>query len=50
MMIEGLPTPCVHAGQIVDAHGSPHTPICNTTTFKLPTTADLIADLDRALQ
>ena len=45
MMNEGLSTRCVHAGEIADAHGSPHTPIYNTTTFKFPTTADL---LDRA--
>ncbi|MFA6311015.1 MAG: aminotransferase class I/II-fold pyridoxal phosphate-dependent enzyme [Sterolibacterium sp.] len=41
-MVEGLSTRCVHAGEIVDAHGSPHTPIYNTTTFKFPSTADLL--------
>ncbi|MDD5248504.1 MAG: aminotransferase class I/II-fold pyridoxal phosphate-dependent enzyme [Rhodocyclaceae bacterium] len=41
-MSEGLATRCVHAGEIDDAHGSPHTPIYNTTTFKFPSTADLL--------
>ncbi|MDZ4254892.1 MAG: aminotransferase class I/II-fold pyridoxal phosphate-dependent enzyme [Sulfuritalea sp.] len=41
-MSEGLSTRCVHAGEITDAHGSPHTPIYNTTTFKFPSTADLL--------
>jgi cystathionine gamma-synthase len=46
MMNEGLSTRCVHAGEIADAHGSPHTPIYNTTTFKFPTTADLLDVVD----
>ncbi len=41
-MNEGLSTRCVHAGEIADAHGSPHTPIYTTTTFKFACTADLI--------
>ncbi|MBI5901684.1 MAG: aminotransferase class I/II-fold pyridoxal phosphate-dependent enzyme [Rhodocyclales bacterium] len=45
-MSEGLSTRCVHAGEIADAHGSPHTPIYNTTTFKFPTTADLLDVVD----
>jgi len=46
MMSEGLSTRCVHAGEIEDAHGSPHTPIYNTTTFKFPSTADLLDVVD----
>jgi cystathionine gamma-synthase len=42
----GLSTRCVHAGEIVDAHGSPHTPIYTTTTFKFPSTADLLDVVD----
>ena len=38
----GLSTTCVHAGEIEDAHGSPHTPLYNTTTFKFATTADIV--------
>lgn len=45
-MSEGLSTRCVHAGEIADAHGSPHTPIYNTTTFKFPSTADLLDVVD----
>ncbi|WPL17429.1 Cystathionine beta-lyase [Thiorhodovibrio winogradskyi] len=32
-----LATRCVHAGELADAHGSPHTPIY-TTTFAFPST------------
>jgi len=35
-------TLCVHAGEIADAHGSPHTPIYTTTTFKFPSTAAVL--------
>lgn len=45
-MNEGLSTRCVHAGEIADAHGSPHTPIYNTTTFRFPSTADLLDVVD----
>ncbi|MFA6312916.1 MAG: PLP-dependent aspartate aminotransferase family protein [Sterolibacterium sp.] len=45
-MSEGLSTRCVHAGEIVDAHGSPHTPIYNTTTFKFSSTAALLDVVD----
>lgn len=45
-MSEGLSTRCVHDGEIADAHGSPHTPIYNTTTFKFPSTADLLDVVD----
>jgi len=37
-----LATRCVHAGEIADAHGSPHTPLYTTTTFKFPSTAALL--------
>jgi cystathionine gamma-synthase len=37
-----LATACVHAGEIVDPHGSPHTPIYTTTTFKFPSTAAIL--------
>ncbi|HMC13103.1 MAG TPA: PLP-dependent transferase, partial [Gallionellaceae bacterium] len=38
----GLSTRCVHAGEIEDANGSPHTPIYTTTTFKFTSTEDLL--------
>jgi cystathionine gamma-synthase len=41
-MSEGLSTRCVHAGEIDDSHGSPHTPLYTTTTFKFPSTAALL--------
>lgn len=41
-MQEGLSTRCVHEGELADAHGAPHTPIYNTTTFKFSSTADLL--------
>ncbi|TFG60710.1 MAG: PLP-dependent transferase [Deltaproteobacteria bacterium] len=37
-----LSTRCVHAGEMRDAEGSPHTPIYNTTTFGFRSTADLL--------
>lgn len=45
-MTEGLSTRCVHAGELADAHGSPHTPIYTTTTFKFSSTADLLDVVD----
>lgn len=42
----GLSTRCVHAGELPDAHGSPHTPLYTTTTFKFPSTADLLNVVD----
>ncbi|MBI4987146.1 MAG: aminotransferase class I/II-fold pyridoxal phosphate-dependent enzyme [Rhodocyclales bacterium] len=45
-MPEGLSTRCVHAGEFDDAHGSPHTPLYNTTTFKFASTADLLDVVD----
>lgn len=42
----GLSTRCVHAGEIKDPHGSPHTPVYTTTTFKFDSTADLLDVVD----
>ena len=39
----GLSTRCVHAGEIRDGSGSPHTPLYTTTTFAFDSTADLLA-------
>lgn len=38
----GLSTRAIHAGELADAHGSPHTPIYTTTTFRFDTTADVL--------
>ena len=35
-------TNCIHAGEIEDAFGSPHTPLYDTTTFKFDSTQDLL--------
>jgi cystathionine gamma-synthase len=45
-MTDGLATRCIHAGEIDDPHGSPHTPIYTTTTFKFASTADLLDVVD----
>jgi cystathionine beta-lyase/cystathionine gamma-synthase len=45
-MKPGLSTRCVHAGELEDAHGSPHTPTYTTTTFKFNSTADLLDVVD----
>lgn len=37
-----LSTRCVHAGELADPHGSPHTPVYNTTTFAFPSTAAIL--------
>ena len=42
----GLSTRCVHAGELADAHGSPHTPTYTSTTFKFAATADLLDVVD----
>ena len=39
---KALSTRCIHAGELDDQFGSPHTPLYTTTTFKFATTADLI--------
>jgi cystathionine beta-lyase/cystathionine gamma-synthase len=41
-MEENLSTRCVHAGEIKDAQGAPHTPIYSTSTFGFEKTADLL--------
>ena len=38
----GLSTRCIHAGELSDPHGSPHTPIYNTTTFAFPSTEAIL--------
>ncbi len=38
----GLSTRCVHAGEIADLQGSPHTPLYSTTTFAFDSTADFL--------
>ncbi len=37
-----LSTICVHSGEIKDAHGCPHTPLYNTTTFVFDKTSDIL--------
>lgn len=37
----GFSTRCVHEGELDDSHGSPHTPIYNTTTFQFNSTKDI---------
>jgi cystathionine gamma-synthase len=37
-----LSTICVHTGEVNDPHGSPHTPIYNTTTFAFDSTKDIL--------
>ena len=37
-----LATRCIHTGELADAHGSPHTPVYNTTTFAFPSTAAIL--------
>jgi cystathionine gamma-synthase len=39
---EGFATRCIHAGEINDQFGSPHTPIYDTTTFSFDTTANML--------
>lgn len=35
-------TRCIHAGELEDTFGSPHTPLYTTTTFKFSSTTDLL--------
>ncbi|MCB1676191.1 MAG: aminotransferase class I/II-fold pyridoxal phosphate-dependent enzyme [Halioglobus sp.] len=42
----GLATRCIHGHDFVDAHGSPHPPVYDTTTFGFDTTADLLDVID----
>lgn len=37
-----LSTLCVHAGELKDPHGSPHTPLYSSTTFAFPSTAAIL--------
>lgn len=39
---QGLSSLCVHAGEIPNDQGTPHTPIYNTTTFTYNTTRELL--------
>ncbi len=39
---KALSTRCIHAGEMDDAFGSPRTPLYTTTTFRFPSTADLL--------
>lgn len=41
-----LATQAIHGQKTKDAHGSPHIPIYNTTTFAFPSTADLLDVVD----
>ncbi len=41
-MKQSLSTRCIHAGELKDVHGAPHTPIYNTSTFGFDKTADLV--------
>lgn len=41
-----LSTSCIHAGEFKDEHGSPHTPLYDTTTFKFQSTEDLLDVID----
>jgi len=45
-----LATRWVHTGELEDPQGSPHTPIYNSTTFAFNNTADLLTDMEQALQ
>lgn len=39
-------TDCIHAGEFADAHGAPHTPLYDTTTFRFATTEALLEIVD----
>lgn len=39
---KGFATNCIHAGEIIDQFGAPHTPIYDTTTFRFSSTADML--------
>jgi len=45
-MTDSLSTRAVHAGEIADAHGAPHTPLYNSTTFRFASTADILDVVD----
>jgi len=44
--LQSLATCAIHGSSSKDAHGSPHTPIYNTTTFAFSSTADLLDVID----
>lgn len=37
-----FPTRAIHAGEVADTFGSPHTPVYDTTTFKFGATAEML--------
>ena len=39
---QGLATRSIHGHGFRDAHGSPHVPVYDTTTFRFDSTADLL--------
>ena len=43
---QSLATRAIHGSSAKDAHGSPHTPIYNTTTFAFSSTAELLDVVD----
>jgi cystathionine gamma-synthase len=43
---QSLATRAIHGSTLKDAHGSPHIPVYNTTTFGFPSTADLLDVVD----
>ena len=45
----GLATRSIHGHGFVDAHGSPHPPVYDSTTFGFDTTADLLDVVDGVL-
>lgn len=46
---QALAIRAIHGSSVKDVIGCLHTPIYNTTTFDLPSAADLLADLAQAL-
>lgn len=43
---QSLSTRCIHGHSLKDAHGSPHIPVYDTTTFAFKSTADLLDVVD----
>ena len=43
---QGLSTRTIHGHSLKDAHGSPHLPVYDTTTFAFKSTADLLDVVD----
>lgn len=44
--LQDMATRCIHAGELEDAHGAPHTPLYDTTTFRFASTSDLLEVVD----